>query len=108
FAYSYLSAVASGATLFAVADLLWLIAAFRPERSPDLVLLLNDLAWIIFTAPVGMLVAQNVCLALAIYLDARPAPVFPRWVGHFNMLVAAAMAPAALAAVVRTGPFAWD
>ena len=108
FAYSYLSAVASGATLFAVADLLWLIAAYRPERSPDLVLLLDDMAWIVFTAPVGMLVAQNLCLALAIYLDARPTPVFPRWVGHFNIVTAAAMAPAALASVLRTGPLAWN
>src|SRR6478609_9710762 len=34
FSYSYLSAAASGATLFALADLSWLIAAFRPERDP--------------------------------------------------------------------------
>lgn len=108
FAYSYLSAVATGATLFAIADLFWLLAAFRPERDPDLTLLLNDLAWIIFVAPVGMLVAQTICLALAIYLDARPVPVFPRWVGHFNLLTAAALAPAACAAAVRTGPLAWD
>ena len=108
FAYSYLSAVATGATLFAIADLFWLIAAFRPDRSPDLVVLLNDMAWIVFTAPVGMLVAQNICLALAIYLDARPKPIFPRWVAHFNVVAAVAMAPAALAAVVRTGPLAWN
>jgi hypothetical protein len=108
FAYSYLSAVATGATLFAIPELLWLMAAFRPDRSPDRVLLLNDLAWIIFTAPVGMLVSQNVLLALAIYLDAQPRPVFPRWIAHFNLFVAAAMTPAAAAAVVRSGPFAWD
>lgn len=108
FAYSYFSAVATGATLFAIADLLWLLAAFRPERNPELILLLNDMAWIVFTAPVGMLVAQSICLALAIFLDARPVPVFPRWVGHLNLLTAAALAPAACAAVVRTGPLAWD
>jgi hypothetical protein len=108
FAYSYLSAVATGATLFAVADLFWLIAAFRPDRSADLVVLLNDMAWIIFTAPVGMLVAQNICLALAIYLDARPRPIFPRWVAHFNIACAVLIAPAACAAVVRTGPLAWN
>jgi hypothetical protein len=108
FAYSYLSAVATGATLFAVADLFWLMAAFRPERSPELVVLLNDMAWIVFTAPVGMLIAQNICLALAIYLDAHPRPIFPRWVAHFNLVCAVVMAPAALAAVVRTGPLAWN
>ena len=108
FAYSYLSAVATGATLFAIADLCWLVAAFRPDRSPELVQLLNDLAWIIFTAPVGMFVAANIILALAIYLDARPVPIFPRWIGHFNIIIATAVAPAACAAAVRTGPLAWN
>lgn len=107
-AYSYLTAVVSGATLFALADLFWLIAAFRPERNPDLIMLLNDMAWITFIAPVGMLVVQNLCLALAIYLDAGPRPIFPRWVAAFNIVIAAAMTPAACAAVVRTGPLAWN
>jgi hypothetical protein len=107
-AYCYLSAVATGATLFAVADLFWLIAAFRPDRDPQLIQLLNDLAWITFTAPVGMIVAQNLCLALAVYLDARPEPIFPRWVGHFSVAVAVAMAPAAGAAVFTSGPLAWN
>lgn len=108
FAYGYLSAAASGATLFAIADLFWLIAAFRPERDPQLVMLLNDLAWITFTAPVGMIIAQNLCLAMAVYLDAHAKPIFPRWVGHFSIAVAIAMAPAASAALVRTGPLAWN
>lgn len=107
-AYAYLTAVVSGATLFALADLFWLIAAFRPERNPELIMLLNDMAWITFIAPVGMLVVQNLCLALAIYLDAGPTPVFPRWVAPFNIVVAAAMTPAACAAIVRTGPLAWN
>lgn len=107
-AYGYLSAAASGATLFAISDLFWLIAAFRPERDPQQIQLLNDMAWMVFVAPVGMIVAQNLCLALGVYLDARPRPVFPRWVGHFSLLTAAAMAPAAAAAAVRTGPLAWN
>jgi hypothetical protein len=108
FAYCYLSAVVSGATFFAISNLLWLLAAFRPERDPALIQLLNDLAWIIFTAPVGMLVGQCVALALAIYLDARAQPVFPRWVGHLNIATAVVLVPAACAAVVTSGPLAWD
>lgn len=107
-AYGYLSAVVSGATLFAIADLFWLIAAFRPERDPQLTLLLNDFAWIVFTAPVGMIVAQNLCLALAVHLDARPDPVLPRWVAPFAVLTGLAMLPAACAAAVTTGPLAWN
>ncbi|ORV08600.1 hypothetical protein [Mycobacterium celatum] len=107
-AYCYLTAAVSGATLFALADIFWLVAAFRPERDPQLIQLLNDLAWITFIAPVGMLVVQNLCLGLAVYLDARARPVFPRWVGAFSLLTAAAMAPAAGAAIYRTGPLAWN
>lgn len=107
-AYCYLSAVATGATLFALADLFWLIAAFRPERDPQLIQLLNDMAWIIFTAPVGALIAQNGCLALAIYLDGHPNPVFPRWVAPFSIVTGLAMAPAACGAIFRTGPLAWN
>ena len=108
FAYCYLTAAVSGATLFALADMFYLVAAFRPDRNPELVLLLNDMAWMIFIAPVGVLVAQNLLLGLAIYFDDGPNPVFPRWVGHFAMATAVAMAPAVGAAVVKTGPLAWD
>ena len=108
FAYSYLSAAASGGTLFALADLAWLNAAARPERDPQLTLLLNDLAWFSLVTPVGFIITQNLCLALAIYLDARPRPVFPRWVGHFNIVTALMMAPGAFAIVYKTGPLAWD
>lgn len=108
FAYCYLSAAASGATILAIANLFWLIAAFRPERDPELLVLLNDLAWITFTVPVGMIIAQNLCLALAVYLDQRPDPVFPRWVAHFNIAAAVLTAPAASAAIFKSGPLAWD
>jgi hypothetical protein len=107
-AYCYLTAAVSGATLFALADIFWLVAAFRPERSPALIMLLNDLAWITFIAPVGMIVVQNLCLALAIYLDARGRPIFPRWVGAFSIATAAAMTPAGCAVVFRSGPLAWN
>ena len=104
-AYCYLTAVVSGATIFALADIFYLVAAFRPDRSPELLLLLNDLAWITLVAPVGMLVAQNLLLGLAVYLDSGPNPVLPRWVGHFAVVTGLAMAPAAAAAVFE--PARW-
>ena len=107
-AYAYLSATVSGATLIALADLFWLVAAFRPDRDPQITQLLNDLAWITFTVPVGMIIAQMATLALAIRLDERPRPVFPRWVAAFNIAVAVAVAPSAFAAVFHTGPLAWN
>lgn len=45
-AYCYLGCLTGGPTLFFIADLFWLLAAFRPERSPELIQLYNDIAWV--------------------------------------------------------------
>ena len=108
FSYAYLSAAASAGSIFLLADLTWSIAAFRPERDPQLIMMLNDLAWMAFVSPVGFMMAQNFFLALGIYMDARPNPIFPRWVGHFNILTAPLMAPGAFALMFREGPLAWN
>lgn len=108
FAYAYLAAVASGGTLFALSNIFFAVAAFRPSRDPDIVMALNDLAWFVFIAPVGMLVAQFATLALAVYFDKGPNPIFPRWVGHFAVFTAVAMAPSAFSTVFTEGPLAWD
>lgn len=108
FAYCYLSAVVSGATLFALADIFFAAAAFRPARDADLIMLLNDLGWMVFIGPVGMIVAQNLMLTLAVYHDTGPNPVFPRWVGHLSLLTMFAMIPSACSVVVKSGPLAWD
>ncbi len=108
FAYAMLGCVAGGPTLFLVANIFWLLAAFRPERNPELTQMYNDLAWLTFTSQVPFLIAQSVVLALAIYADDPHHPVFPRWVAHFNLLVAAALVPAAFVSLTLSGPVAWD
>jgi hypothetical protein len=108
FAYGFLAAATSGVSLFATTDLYFQLIAFRPERHAAIMQVLNDMAWLNFTAPVGFIVAQNVALALAIYLDKSVRPVFAKWVAHFNLLIAALIAPAALSVTTLTGPFAWD
>ena len=66
--------------------------------------MLNDLAWLTFTILVPYLIAQCLLLALAIYWDRQDQPVFKPWVAHFNLLIAAALAPAAFTALASTGP----
>jgi hypothetical protein len=101
--------VAGGAPIaFLTSTVFWLLAAFRPDRSPDLTLLTNDLAWITFTCGVPFLVALFLLVALAIAWDDQPAPVFPRWVAWWNVLVAVAVVPAAFAGLTKDGPLAWD
>ncbi|WP_293347199.1 hypothetical protein [Mycobacterium sp.] len=108
FSYAMLGCVAGGPTLFLIANVCWLLAAFRPERNPELTQLLNDFGWITFTIVVPFLIGQSLILALAIFFDDQPRPVFSRWVAYFNLLVAAALVPAAFVGVSLTGPLAWD
>jgi hypothetical protein len=106
--YCFFGCMTGGPVLFFIADLFWLLAAFRPDRPAELTQLFNDIAWVTFTGQVGFLIAQCVFLALAIYLDRQARPVFGAWVAHFNLLIAAALVPAAFVAVSLTGPTAWD
>jgi hypothetical protein len=108
FSYALIACAAGGPTVFLMANLFWLTAAFRPTRDPQMTLLFNDLAWMTFSSQVGFLIAQSVILALAIHLDRQERPVFARWVAHFNLVVAALLLPAAFAGAALTGPFAWD
>lgn len=106
--FAYIGCMAGGPTLLFTADLFWLVAAFRPERDAALTQMYNDIAWVTFSAQAGFLVAQCIFLAVAIYLDHQPKKVFKTWVAHFNLLVAAAIAPATFSAVTLSGPIAWN
>ena len=108
FAYSYILAVGISMTAFILADYCWGMAVFRPDRAPQLISLLNDMAWFFFITPAGILLVQNLCLALSIYLDARDKPIFPRWVAHFNIATALLMLPGAFSIMYKSGPLAWD
>ena len=106
--YCVIGAAGGAPIVFLTSTVFWLLAAFRPERSPDLTLLTNDLAWITFTCGVPFLVALFLFVALAVSWDDQARPVFPRWVAWFNVATAVAVAPAGFSALAMSGPFAWD
>ena len=106
--YCVISCAAGAPTMFLVGDLFWIIAAFRTDRAPELTQLLNDLAWITFTAGVPFLIAQSLFLALAIFFDDQPQPVFGRGVAYVNLGLAVAWMPATFAALAHDGPLAWN
>ena len=74
---------------------------------PDLLLSLNDLAWIPFVGIFAPAVIQNIAIGIAAFKDAE-GRVFPRWLGYFNFWAALAFLPTALLYFFKTGPFAWD
>lgn len=106
--YCVIGVAGAAPIVFLTSTIFWLLAAFRPYRSPDLTQLYNDLAWITFTCGVPFLVALCLFVAVAIYLDLQAEPVFARWVGHFNLLIAAALVPAGFAGLTLSGVFAWN
>lgn len=108
FTYAYIICVGIGTTAFILADYCWGVAAFRPDRDPQLISLLNDMAWFFFIAPVGTIIVQNLCLAVSIYLDARPDPIFPRWMAHFSVVIAVLLIPSAFSVLYKSGPLAWN
>jgi len=106
--YCMLACAAGGPAIFLCADLFWLLAAFRPDRAPELTQMFNDLAWVTFSIQVPYLIMQSVLIALAIFWDRQDRPVFKPWVAYFNLLVAVALAPAAFTGLALDGPMAWN
>ncbi len=107
-AATQLGAGIGGIILIIFPCLLWIVATYRPERTPELVYLVHDAAWIIFVLPSPMAFIQSLALAIAILSDAGEQKVFPRWAGFLNLWIALMFLPAPLAAFFKTGPFAWD
>ena len=106
--YSLIACAGGPPALFLIANMFWLLGAFRPDRAPELTMLFNDLAWITFSVMVSYLIAQCLLLALATYWDRNDTKVFRPWVAHFNVATAVALMPAAFTALALDGPFAWD
>ncbi|MDB5968355.1 MAG: hypothetical protein JWQ90_805 [Hydrocarboniphaga sp.] len=107
-AYTQLGAGCGGIVLLILPTLIWEITAFRPDRDPQLTLLLNDMGWIMIIVPFTLATVQCLALAAAILLDKAETPVFPRWSGYFNVWIALLFVPGAVAVFFKTGPFAWN
>src|SRR4029450_9276412 len=74
--YCVIGVAAAAPIAFLTSTVFWLIAAFRPDRQPELTQLLNDLAWITFMCGVPFLIAVCAFLALSIAYDDQDEPVF--------------------------------
>lgn len=87
---------------------IWSVAAFRPERNPDVTQALNDLGWFFFVWPPVPVLTQGVALGFAIFADTNQRPVYPRWLGFFSFWVALLLVPGCFCTFFKVGPFAWN
>ena len=99
---------AMGVLAFLLPIMIWCTIAFRPDRDPQLMLLFNDLAWLMLTTIVSPAIVQNIAIGLAILGDKNPIRVFPKWAAYFNFWIATSFMPALIVPFFKTGPFAWD
>jgi hypothetical protein len=97
-----------GVVIFLVATVAWTTAAFRPDRSPELIMLLNDFGWIFLLMTFGTFVVQDFAVGFVILGDKSPDPIFPRWLGFYNLWVGVLFVPGGLLTFFKVGPFAWD
>ncbi len=85
------------------------VAAFRPERSPELVQLMSDFGLMQFMGGIPMFIMGWVVTAYAaLVASPRENPILPRWFGYLNLWIAILYIPELLIFLFKTGPFAWD
>ncbi len=95
-------------SVFLLVSVAWTVAAFRPERDAELIMLLNDFGWLALVMPVTPAAFQALTIGLAILSDRRQSPLFPRWAAYLNFWVGLVALPGALATFFKSGPFAWN
>jgi hypothetical protein len=93
---------------FLFPQLVWQTAAYRSERSPEMLQMLNDLAWLPYVGIVGTAMAQMAIIGLVVFQDARRTPLLPRWCAYLNIWTALGVASGSLVVFVHSGPLAWN
>lgn len=86
----------------------WLTAVFRLENNPEIIHMLNDMAWLEFLGFASPTMVLLFSLAVVAFVDKRPQPLFPRWFGYFNIWALTMYLPGQLIFFFKEGIFAWD
>jgi len=93
--------------LFAMA-VFFIESVFRPGLSSETIRVLADLGIFMLVIPGLPGLIQFVTTGFIILGDINPQPIFPRWIGYFNIWVGILSIPGCLVAYFKTGPFAWN
>jgi hypothetical protein len=103
-----LASASCGIPLFYIPGFLWLVISYRTGTSPELIMLLNDLAWFMFLAGAGPTILQWCCIGYAILQDKSDNPIYPRWLAYLNFWMALGAVPGQIIPFVKSGPFAYN
>lgn len=86
----------------------WALAAYRPERSPEITQMLSDLGWYLFVFPVAPALFQMWAVGFAVLSDRAARPKFPRWYGFLCFWVGILLMTGLFVPFFKVGPFAWN
>jgi MFS family permease len=106
--YSALLGCAGNMILSFYPAMMWLVAAYRPNRNPQLVYLFSDAGWLQFVGGATVLLAMPLTIAAAALLDRSPTPIFPRWAGYMNLWLVLLILPDQILFLFQHGPFSWN
>jgi cellulose synthase/poly-beta-1,6-N-acetylglucosamine synthase-like glycosyltransferase len=89
---------------------LLIVAAFRPERAPEITQALHDMSWITNVITLNTYCIQYACIARATIKDNEYSddPIFPRWIIYINYITGLSFVVDVMLAFYKTGPFAWN
>ena len=107
-AYGQLASGIANIQFFILPGVLFVLAAFRPDRPIDTLYALNDLAWIVTMLPWTVGAMQCLCIGFTVLTHGSATSVYPRWVGFFNIWIAVGMTTSSVIPFFKTGPFAWN
>jgi hypothetical protein len=96
------------AVAFILPFIFWAGAFYRPERSPELVQLINDMTWLEFLLWFPTFSIQLICIGMAGLTQIKGPKVFPRWFFFLNLWMAVLGSTGILSIFFYSGPFAWN
>lgn len=109
FAYVQLIGGLFNTPLFVLPWFAMAAATYRPLNPvPEVTQALSDLGWLTLVGFGAPAIFQTIVIALAVFSDRRPEPVYPRWFGYFNVWCALLFVPGLLVICFHDGPFAYN
>jgi hypothetical protein len=107
-AITCVGAGAANAVAFYLPFFIFATAYYRLDRSPELIQLMSDLAWIEFLTVWPPVVMQMLCVAIVGLTYKGPLTIIPRWFSFLSLWMAFGILPAGFVQFFKTGPFAWN
>lgn len=89
--------------------LFWGVAAFTPDRMPEVTALMHQLGMLTLTTTDQFYIFQMVAIGyVSLTQKVDPKSPFPRWLGYFTIWAALIFEVGALSFLFKLGPFSWN